>query len=68
MWFIFGGEQYGQSSCAAEKVLNSEGIKIGIVSWLVRGCHKIDRITGGGQEEELEYGIICAVGKRPEEV
>jgi hypothetical protein len=48
--------------------LDSEGVKIGIVSWLVRGCHEIDRIAGGCQEEELEDSIVCAIRKGPEEV
>lgn len=46
----------------------SEGVKIGIVGWLVGVRHEVDSIARRAYEKDLEYRVIGTVGKGPEEI
>lgn len=36
------------------------------MSWFVLGGHKVYRVPGRSKEEDLEDGVVCAVGESPE--
>ncbi|RDW88112.1 hypothetical protein BP6252_00144 [Coleophoma cylindrospora] len=57
-----------QHQRAAEQVLHAEGVQVGIVRRLVRCGHQVDGVAGAGEEEELEDGVVGAVGEGPEEI
>lgn len=38
------------------------------MSGLVGGGHEVDGVAGGGEEEELEDGVVGAICEGPEEV
>lgn len=65
---VLVGQGDGQEEGAPEQVLDAEGVEVRVVGGLVAGCHEVDCVGGGGEEEELEDGVVCAVREGPEEV
>ena len=56
------GEEDGEDSGAAEEVLDFEGVDVGVVGWLVVVEHEVDGVGLGGEEEELEGGVVHGAG------
>ena len=52
----------------SKEVLYSESIEIRIMGWFVGGGHKVQSVAGRDNEENLENGIISAIGESPEEI
>lgn len=48
--------------------MDTEGVHIGVVGWFIGSSHDVDCIARGGEEEELEDGVVDTVGEGPEEV
>lgn len=67
-----GGILVGVDNCqeqrAAEKILDPEGIEVGIVGRLVGCGHQVDGVPARGEEKQFEYCVIGRVGEGPEEV
>jgi len=48
--------------------LDAECIDVGVVSWLVCCGHQVDCVGGAAYEEDLEDGVVGAIGEGPEEI
>jgi hypothetical protein len=54
---VFVREYDAQNGASCDQVLNSEGIEVGIVGWLVVVEHQVDDIGGGSNKDELESSV-----------
>lgn len=55
---VFEGEEERHDGCAHEQVLNTEGVEGRRLRRPVGRRHQVDGVGRGGQEEELEDGVV----------
>ena len=55
---VFVGEEDGKNGAAAEKILDFEGVDIGVVGGFVVVEHEVDGVGLEAEEEELEDGVV----------
>ena len=67
-WVVVVWEEHGEDQRASEQVLYAEGVEVRVVGWFVDSGHQVNGVAGGGEEEELEDGVVGAVGEGPEEI
>lgn len=60
-------EKDSQNCAAQQEIFDLEGILVGIVSWFVIVQHEVNDIARRSKEDNLEDGIVQALGivKRP---
>ena len=55
---VFVGEEDGKNGAAAEKILDFEGVDVGVVGGFVVVEHEVDGVGLEAEEEELEDGVV----------
>lgn len=48
--------------------MDTEGVDVGVVGGFVGCCHEVDCVAGCTEEEQLESGVVGAVGEGPEDI
>ena len=67
--FVFVGEEDGDDGGAAEEVFDFEGVDVGVLGRFVVIEHEVEGVGLGGEEEELENGVVeGSGGEGPEDV
>ncbi len=55
---VFVGEEDGKNGAAAEKILDFEGVDVGVVGGFIVIEHEVDGVGLEAEEEELENGVV----------
>ena len=55
---VFVGEEDRENGAAAEKILDFEGVDVGVVGGFVVVEHEVDGVGLEAEEEELEDGVV----------
>ena len=55
---VFVGEEDSKNGAAAEKILDFEGVDVGVVGGFVVIEHEVDGVGLEAEEEELEDGVV----------
>lgn len=68
MGCVGGWEEEGKDGTAAEEVLCSEGVELGIMRGFVVVEHQVEDVALGCYKDDFEGGVPGGGGERPEEV
>lgn len=61
-------EKHREDRADSQKVLNLEGVNVGVVGGLVIVQHEVDNIGGGADEEKLEGREVERIEESPEQI